>query len=364
MLFGIYAHLNSIRYKIIMRLPQVHNCHTEVSLELQNLLKQFHQMGIPGGQLSFLTADGKAQHCAFGWSFQKLLPTRVKKHHTMRYASLSKVLTAITAFTLIEQEQITLSSPLIELLQLEGPFKDNQTPNITVQHLLSHQAGFDRLLSGDPMMELEPWCPVATNTLEGIKLDFTPGQKMAYSNLGYCLLGQSIAHHSQKTLQHLTEETLLLTEKPSIQPALLGTSYSGEVGYFFSSPDSKASLLQVDYNANLASGGWMGTATELSEVIKDNISILLKFEQIGDNYDYMKTCDKSTWRYCHGLVFYKYDTGYNITHFWRDGSLPGVTGITIITTRGDVLVLLANYRPYNWLKFNDKLGILLSEFVS
>ena len=365
MVLGIVRHAESIRYLLAMQLPQAHHCNDAVSPEIQNLLQQFHQMGFPGGQVSFLPANAPELHCSFGWHSQGLLPRKVQTGDSFRYASLSKVLTALTAFTLIEQERITLSTPLLELVALPGYFSDDQIPLITIKHLLSHQAGFDRAIAGDPMLDIEPWCPAEISTLQSIALNFPPGDKMVYSNLGYCLLGLGMANLSQQPLEHLIRETLLLADSPSIQPILSGQSHDNEVGYFFDSPDSKAALLQLNYNAKLASGGWMGTATELSLLIQQHLPLLYKYEHIASSDDYMKGCDAKIWRNCHGLVFYKYDTtDDNIIHFWRDGSLPGVTAFTIVTTQGDVLVMLGNYRPYHWLPHNDRLGLLLSQILS
>ncbi|MCC5827329.1 MAG: beta-lactamase family protein [Alkalimonas sp.] len=363
MVFGMVKHADTIRYQFAMQLPNAHHCSHEVSPELQSLLQQLHQLGLPGGQVSILPANGPAQHCAFGWHFQGLWPKQVRLEHAFRYASLSKVLTALTTFSLLEQDNISLTSPLLDLLASPGPFLDERLSLITIQDLLSHRAGFDRALSGDPMMQAEPWCPTEMSTLQSTMLDFSPGDRMAYSNLGYCLLGQGIANQAQQPLKTLIQETLQLAQFPSIQPVEVGRLHSREVGYFYNPPDNKAALLQLNPEAMLASGGWMGTATDLSQLIQQHLPLWYTTELSISNDEYLKNCDVTEWRQCHGLVFYQQRVSDKSIHYWRDGSLPGVTALTMLTAEGDVLVLLANYRPYHWLPFNDQLGLFVSEFL-
>ena len=49
--------------------------------------------------------------------------------------------------------------------------------------------------------------------------------------------------------------------------------------------------------------------------------------------------------------------------YWRDGSLPGLTAFAAATPEGEVIVLLANYREYKWLKFNDAIGQRLYQYL-
>ncbi|SEA80615.1 serine hydrolase domain-containing protein [Alkalimonas amylolytica] len=363
-LLAMVKHADAIRYQVAMQLPKVHHCNNEASPALKSLLQQFHQLGLAGGQLSILSVNGPAQHCAFGWQLQGLRLKQVHPDDSFRYASLSKVLTALTTFSLIEQDKIALDTNLLNLLALPGPFLDEQMSFITVQHLLSHRAGFDRLLAGDPMMQSEPWCPLDIDTLQNIALDFPPGKKMVYSNLGYCLLGQGIANLTQQPLKTLIRGTLRLAQYPSIQTIEAGRFHSQEVEYFFEPPDSKTALLQLNSHAMLASGGWGGTTSDLSQLIQQHLPNLYQAELTFSSHKYLQTSEVTEWRRYHGLVFYKHVVSDKTIHYWRDGSLPGVTALTMITTQGDVLVLLANYRPYDWLPFNDRLGHIVSDFLN
>jgi N-acyl-D-amino-acid deacylase len=86
-----------------------------------------------------------------------------------------------------------------------GKITDTRVHDITVRHLLQHSGGFNRARSGDVVFlpgaadaakrqggPLPPDCPtILRDTLER-KLDFTPGERFAYSNIGYCILGRVV----------------------------------------------------------------------------------------------------------------------------------------------------------------------------
>ena len=63
-----------------------------------------------------------------------------------------------------------------------------------------------------PMMELTA-APVDTATIIrfmlGRPLDFAPGEKHAYSNFGYCMLGRIIERITGKTYEEAVREVVL-----------------------------------------------------------------------------------------------------------------------------------------------------------
>ena len=80
---------------------------------------------------------------------------------------------------------------------------DSKLQNITVAHLMRHQGGWHRDKSIDPLFHsieiatsLGKKPPASQDDIirfmKGWPLDFEPGTRYAYSNLGYCLLGRVI----------------------------------------------------------------------------------------------------------------------------------------------------------------------------
>lgn len=95
-------------------------------------------------------------------------------------ASLTKLAAALGMLRLVHQGTVSLDDTLSRWVP-DAPIAD---PRITVRRLLSHTAGLAELpdrVDGD-------WAQVAQSCLE-TPLRFTPGERVAYSNTGYGLVG-------------------------------------------------------------------------------------------------------------------------------------------------------------------------------
>ncbi|MBU1311494.1 MAG: beta-lactamase family protein [Gammaproteobacteria bacterium] len=330
---------------------------------MKALITHIQQLGIPGGQISFVKPDGYTVDCAFGWGGSGGVLSTVSEQNIFRYASLAKILTSITAIKLAQQHTIALNWHLLPSLGLKTQPSDARITDITLSQLLRHRAGFDRSISGDPMLKDQPWCPAHLTTLSLLKLDFTPEEKYSYSNLGYCLLGQALVQTTGKPLTKLITDTLDLSQYSSIQPIVSSAGLTDEVSYFFDSPDTEQQQLRFNYPAMLASGGWAGTAAELSKLMQQQLSAENSTELLLDAGIYSE-CDLTVWRNCHGMVFYKYQQPQQHVMYWRDGSLPGLSAFVAATKQADTVVLLLNYRKYQWLKFNDAIGMQIYRYLN
>ena len=119
--------------------------------------------------------------------------------HRFRIASVSKPITAIAIFQLIEQDRLRLTDKIFGPGAVLGtsygalPYGPH-IGNITVRHLLEHTSGGWPNDNNDPMFQqislnhhdLISW------TLDKVPLLFAPGTQYLYSNFGYCLLGRVI----------------------------------------------------------------------------------------------------------------------------------------------------------------------------
>jgi CubicO group peptidase (beta-lactamase class C family) len=121
-----------------------------------------------------------------------------------RLASCSKPLTSIAIYQLIQARRLRLSTTMQSVLALQPPpgrTIDPRFGNITVEHLLTHTAGWDRSEVSDlpfpPNMVANAFgqanLPVSklqvARYMAGQPLQFAPGAEQEYSNLGYLLLG-------------------------------------------------------------------------------------------------------------------------------------------------------------------------------
>ncbi len=158
---------------------------------------------LPGAQLA-ITHERRLVH-ARGYGLAERVPARaVQPTDLFRIASISKPFTAVAVLQAVERGRIALDAPLLAQLPLPAP-RDARWHRITVRQLLQHRAGWDRERSFDPMfaasrvmqaLQLDGM-PTARDIITFMlrqPLDFEPGERYAYSNFGYCLLGRLLEH--------------------------------------------------------------------------------------------------------------------------------------------------------------------------
>lgn len=142
-----------------------------------------------------------------------------------RMGSINKTLTAVIVLQLAEQGKLKLEDKAVPYFQKLGlvpqSLEDPRVNDITIQHLLQHLAGFDRGKSGDHFFQprlrevarrqkTEPvTCEAIVKDALGSKLDFTPGEKFAYSNTGYCMLGKIIEAVTGQTYADYVSQNVL-----------------------------------------------------------------------------------------------------------------------------------------------------------
>ncbi len=125
--------------------------------------------------------------------------TQAQQDSLFRIADLSKPITAVTIFSLIEAGKLNLTDHVFGSAGILGtkygkaPYKTFVT-DITVDHLLTHTAGGWAADDNDPMYHNNGWdqLKLIGSTLDNVPLTSQPGTQWAYSNFGYCLLGRII----------------------------------------------------------------------------------------------------------------------------------------------------------------------------
>jgi len=122
---------------------------------------------------------------AFGLSNkEKEIENRIHTKYPVG-SMLSKPLTAVATFQLIEKGKLSIHQPIDEFF----PFYKNK--GITIHHLLNHTSGIPNLLMLRKQLK---WDQDYTQkqileTLQQHKLNFLPGQKITYNNTGFFMLG-------------------------------------------------------------------------------------------------------------------------------------------------------------------------------
>ena len=144
-------------------------------------------------------------HRGYGWKDQHLTEY-MQPDSLLRIASISKPITAAAIRKLEDAGVLAYTTRIVELLELTPRAGDSPDPRIydvTIQHLLDHQGGWDRGQAFDPMfrsniiadslgLDRPPETEEIAQYMMGQPLQFTPGSKRSYSNFGYALLGLAI----------------------------------------------------------------------------------------------------------------------------------------------------------------------------
>lgn len=215
------------------------------------MMKSFvEEHKIPGAALA-VTRNGKLVYSrGFGYADVENKVV-VEPNALFRIASISKPITAVAILQLVEQGKLHLDRRVVELLDIQPHVEEGKTPDprlkdITIRHLLQHTSGWDRDKSFDPMFRpiviaraLKVPPPAGPehviSYMFGRELDFNPGERYAYSNLGYCILGRIIEKLTGKRYDEYVREQVLKpvgAEATRLGRTLPQYRAEGEVKYY------------------------------------------------------------------------------------------------------------------------------------
>lgn len=258
---------------------------------MTDLMPMWH---VPGGQLAVAWDGRLVLNRGYGLAdVDRQEP--VQPEALFRVASASKAITAVAILTLVDAGTLALDErafPLLGLSPAANATTDPRLDTITVEQLLVHAGGWDSSQSFDP--QYLPWCRMAAATLGledppepttivrymlGVPLDFDPGSKSVYSNLGFNVLGRIIERVSGQSYAEYVRDHVLTPA--GITDMRLGRTRlddraPGEVRYY-SSPGQGLSesvfwgegyvpLAYGSYamEAVEAHGGWIASAADLA----------------------------------------------------------------------------------------------------
>lgn len=255
--------------------------------------------------------------------------------HLFRIASISKMITSVTIFRLIEENRVRLTDRIFGPGALLGtdygePPYSAGIDQITLEHLLTHTAGGWSNDNRDPMFthprmdhaQLIAW------TLANRPLDRPPGQRYAYSNFGYCVLGRVIEKITgQAYAEHVRTEVLAPCDVSDM--AIAGNTrdlrMAGEVAYYGQGEDPYGmNVRRMDSH-----GGWIAAPADLVQFLLhvDGYSRppnILRPRTI----QIMTTAPAYSPDYAKGFAINKSD------NWWHNGSLPGTSTIAVRTHGG------------------------------
>jgi len=314
-----------------------------------------------------VTKDGRLVYAkGFGYADEESSEL-VEPRHVFRIASLSKLITAVAVMHLVEEGRIDLDSRVF------GPegilndsiylsYKDSRVENITIQHLLMHKAGWSRYY-GDPMfmphvvsrrMDAElPVSPpdVISYTLTR-KLNYKPGTRYSYSNLGYAILGEVIEDVTGMAYEDYIQFAIL--HPLGIHDMKIGRGYleeraENEVLYYevsgsrkvlaFDSHDTYVPRVYGGNDIELlgAAGGWIASPAEL-------LKLVVAIDGFTTSPDLLmpETIRKMTnsRRSRYDMIGWKGADGQGT--WWRTGTLTGTSALLVRQNNGINWIIVTN----------------------
>lgn len=220
--------------------------------DLENKLSYMVEMymnesGIPGAAVGIVI--NKELVYTKGFGVKNIVTGEPVKSATLFHmASISKTFVATAIMQLVEKGKLDINRTVTEYLPY-FKLEDGRYKNITVQQMLSH-------ISGMPDVDDYEWdnpqynddaLENYTKSLCKYKLMWEPGEKAAYSNMAYEVLGDVISKVSGMTFENYIKENILnplgmyessflnkeLSRILLASPHVLGSNFDTEVSSIF-----------------------------------------------------------------------------------------------------------------------------------
>jgi len=312
---------------------------------MDKIANQFmSQFNVPGLSVAIARHGQFVYRKSFGFA-DVASSEKVTPDHLFRIASVSKPITSVAIFTLIEKGRLKLTDRVFgrdAVLGSDfGSSYPEQVQKITLEHLLTHTCGGWQNDALDPMF-LNP----AMNshalirwTLQNQALVNEPGTHYAYSNFGYCILGRVIEKVSGQTYAEFVAQNVLAkcdVNNMRIGGNTLLDTAPSEVVYYGQNVESPYAMNVRRMDSH---GGWIATPSDL-----------VNFAMRVDGFSYtpsilepatietMTTATSANPNYAKGWAVNA------AGNWWHAGSLPGTISILVRTSSGLCWAALTNTR--------------------
>jgi N-acyl-D-amino-acid deacylase len=256
----------------------------------QAITALMQKWNLPGAALA-VAKDGRLI-LARGYGYSDFEARQAMQPDSMfRIASISKTITATAILQLAERGLVDLDRPFLEILSdyRVQPGGDPRLSLITLRHLLQHSGGWDRRVAPDPVFDSPRiasalgvstpiTCAQVVLFMMSQPLQFQPGTRVEYSNVGACFLARVLERVTGMPYERYVRDHVLAPMDiyaMSIGFGQMARRGPYEVKYYM---NDGAALLQSmfpgegrvsaayvnDMITFEASGGWIGSAIDLT----------------------------------------------------------------------------------------------------
>lgn len=335
--------------------------------DVESFIERWH---INGASLAVTKDERLVYAKGFGMA-NKETGEDLKPGHLFRIASVSKLITAVAIMKLYEEGKLGLDDYVFgpegilnDSIYLD--YRDKRVEQITIRHLLTHTAGWSRY-AGDPMfsslyiarkmhVEAPARFPEVLQYTLSRRLNYPPGTRYSYSNMGYGILGEVVSRVSGMPYQDFVVMNLL---KPlDIHDMHIGRTfyhekYPNEVAYYSSagpmlanSIDGSGQKVPIYYGGNNIellgpAGGWVASAPEL-------IKFLTAVDGFPGQPDLLKpeTIALMTDPGFSGNGLFGWRGSDKYGTWWRTGYLTGSSALVVRQKDGINWVIMMNTSTY------------------
>jgi len=278
-----------------------------------------------------------------------------------RAASISKTVAAFLMMLLVQEGTISLSDPIEKFLPEIASVQNTQildTNRITFRHLASHTSG----LSREPNLvdaasgPIEEWEGKVLSSISSTRLNTVPGEKYAYSNIGYGILGLALSRASGKPFIELVHEMVFepLNMHNSFFIIPEGSDSKVATGYKWHPftgkvDDQKSQLEHAGRGYKVPNGGIYSTPNDLARFLMAHIvngGLLSK--ELMEKMHTIQTPESN--KYGYGFCFYIRNNDNGIKMIEHDGGVTGYNAYMVFSPDSKIGVILM--RNYNFGRTN------------
>jgi N-acyl-D-amino-acid deacylase len=327
---------------------------------------------IPGGTITITQHDKVIYDRGIGYS-NAANTAPMQETALMRLASVSKPITASAIQQLAKDGQLDLNAKvfningnggILDITPYNGTLGDSRLRDITVQHLLEHQGGWNRDTVGDlAFRDVQianaigvPSPPGILNSARYIlsrPLQFTPGTDYNYSNIGYMFLGMVVEDVSGQPYETYVDNNVLApagipawevdagrtfaADQNPREPFYSTQFTSAQNVYDPTGPRVSAPYGGWDHEKFLALGGLIASSKAIAMFAQNRI---LDGPEVGKLRSDYTTSSEYVW--------------------WKDGSLEGTDSLVVQGTGNDTTYsILFDRRPSDGSSYSFSLALLL-----
>ncbi len=180
--------------------------------KLQPVLEHLiRQQELPGLAIAVVKDNRVVYAAGFGVKDIRRKNDLITTQSVFHMASITKPFVATSIMQLVEKGKIDLDSPVVKYLPY-FQMSDERYRTVTVRQMVTHSSGLPDVEDykwGQPEYD-EGALERYVRSLSNLKLLFAPGEKFAYSNMAFEVLGDLIAKVSGESFENYVQHHILL----------------------------------------------------------------------------------------------------------------------------------------------------------